>query len=109
MSADGFGSRNGTTTEHRPVPEPRVSPWPGLVDRLPRSRRQRRPAFTALGVLLVAGFAALSASLVAGGNHTVAVLALARDVPAGHVVVPGDLRIARISGSGVSALAASAQ
>jgi hypothetical protein len=64
---------------------------------------------TALGVLLVAGFAALSASLVAGGNRTVAVLALARDVPAGHVVVPGDLRIARISGSGVSALAASAQ
>jgi hypothetical protein len=62
---------------------------------------------TAFGVVLIAGCATVAASLVAGGDHAFAVLALARDVPAGQVVSAADIRVAHISGSGVSAMSAS--
>jgi hypothetical protein len=81
--------------------------WAGVGERLPKSRRRRRPAVTALGLLLVVVFATVSAALVVRGDHSVSVLALSRNVSAGQQVTAGDLRVARISGSGVSALAAS--
>ena len=107
-TSNGFGSTDAATADPVAglvggairIPEPR------LRDRLPRSRRQRRPAIAAFGAMLVVVFATLSAALAVRGDHSVAVLALARDVPAGHVLVPSDLRIAHISGSGVSAVPA---
>jgi SAF domain len=81
----------------------------GSSERLPIAGHQRRPAIAALGVLLVVGFAAVSAALVVRGSHSVPVLALARTVPAGQPLTNEDLRVAEISGSGVSALAASAR
>lgn len=98
---------NGAGTATR-VPPPRAtSPLQDIVDRLPRSRRQRRTGMTAIGVVLIVGCATVAAGLVTRGDHTVAVLALARDVPAGQVVSAADLRVAHIGGSGVSAMSAS--
>jgi hypothetical protein len=99
--------RSGAGTATR-VPPPRgTSPLQDIVDRLPRSRRQRRTGMAAIGVVLIGGCATVAAGLVARGDHTVAVLALARDVPAGQVVSAADLRVAHIGGSGVSAMSAS--
>jgi hypothetical protein len=61
----------------------------------------------AAGVVLVGGFATVGAGLVAGSDRTVAVLAIARPVAAGQVLTASDVRVARISGSGVSAMSAS--
>jgi hypothetical protein len=84
-------------------------PPAGNPERLPTAGHQRRPAVAALGVLLVVGFASVSAALVVRGNHDVSVLALARTVPAGQPLTFTDLRVAQISGSGVAALAASSR
>ena len=107
-TANGFGAADAPASDPISglvgsvrIPEPR------LRDRLPKSRRQRRPAVAAFGLMLVVVFATLSAALAVRGDHSVAVLALARNVPAGHVLVPSDLRVAHISGSGVSAVPAS--
>src|SRR5436305_9277177 len=90
------------------VPPPRAaSPLQQLGERLPRSRRQRRPGMVAVGVVLIGGFATVAAGLVARSGHAVAVLAVARPVAAGQVLTVRDVRIAHISGSGVSALSAS--
>lgn len=94
---------SGLRTATRFEPSPR---WAGVGERLPKSRRRRRPAVTALGLFLVVLFATVSAGLVVRGEHDVSVLALARSVPAGQEITAGDLRVARISGSGISALAA---
>jgi hypothetical protein len=59
--------------------------------------------------VLAACGAVVSASLVTGADRSVAVLALARPVAAGHVVTISDLRVAHVSGTGLSALAASAE
>ena len=107
-TSHGFGSANAPASDPVAglvgggvrIPEPR------LRDRLPKSRRQRRPAVAAFGAMLVVVFATVSAALAVRGDRAVAVLALARDVPAGHVLVSGDLRVAHISGSGVSAVPA---
>src|SRR5436305_6687015 len=97
--------RNGAGTGS--VPPPRASsPLQQLSERLPRGRRQRRPSMVAAGVVLVGGFATVAAGLVARSDHAVAVLAVARPVMAGQVVTSADVRVAHISGSGVSALSA---
>lgn len=84
-----------------------MSPFQQLGERLPRSRRQRRPGMVAAGVALIGGFATVAAGLVARSDHSVSVLAVARPVAVGQVLSPADLRVARISGSGVSAMSAS--
>src|SRR3954454_1929773 len=103
---------NGTVTptDTRPtqLPGPRLGGWAELTDRLPRSRRQRRPALLLVGVLLVAICGLVSASLVARSGDTVAVLALTRPAGAGHVLSASDLRVAHVSGSGVAGVPASA-
>lgn len=105
VSLDAMTGRNGAGTGS--VPPPRgSSPLQQLSDRLPRGRRQRRPGMVAAGVVLVGGFATVAAGLVARSDHAVAVLAVARPLVAGQVVTSADLRIAHISGSGVSALSA---
>src|SRR3954470_7621722 len=89
------------------VPPPRAaSPLQQLGERLPRSRRQRRPGMVAAGVVLIGGFATVAAGLVARSDDAVSVLAVARPVAAGQTVLPADFRVARISGSGVSAMPA---
>jgi len=105
VSLNSLTGRNdaGATT----VPPPRTtSPLQQLTERLPRARRQRRPGMVAAGIVVVAGFATVTAGLVARSDHTIAVLAVARPVAAGQVVTPADLRIAHISGSGVAAMSA---
>lgn len=82
-------------------------PPPGPAgDRLPRVRRQRRPALAAAGALLVVLCGVGSATLAASGNDRVPVLALARGVEAGHTLTADDLRVAELAGSGLSALSA---
>jgi hypothetical protein len=94
---------SGLRTAVRPVRSPG---WAGVGERLPKSRRRRRPAVTALGLFLVVLFATVSGGLVVRGEHNVSVLALAHPVPAGQQITAADLRVARISGSEVSAIAA---
>lgn len=86
-------------------------PWPGAAPaatagRLPRTRRSRRPGLTVAGALLVGLCGVASAALVTAGHDRVAVLALARDVHAGQQLTAADLRVAHLSGDGISALAA---
>lgn len=86
---------------------PRTAPGPPQTgDRLPRVRRQRRPALTVAGALLVVLCGIASASLAAAGDDTVPVLALARDVQAGQTLSAEDLRVADLAGSGLTALSA---
>ena len=108
MSVDGLSGRNGGGSATA-VSTPRSSsPLSQLAERLPRSRRQRRPGMLAAGVVVIAGCAAVAAGLAARAEHAVAVLAVARPVAAGQTVAAADLRVARISGSGLSAMSASA-
>jgi hypothetical protein len=60
-------------------------------------RRRRRPAVLALAVALVASGGLGGAALYLTTGQRVAVLALARDVPAGQQVEPADLVQVRIS------------
>lgn len=105
-ATNGVATQAGTSTSR--VPDPRTGGWAELTDRLPKARRQRRPALLVVGVLLVAICGLVSASLVAGSGDTVAVLALTRPVGAGHVLSASDLRVAHVSGSGVAGVPASA-
>jgi len=106
VSLDALTGANGSGRSA--VPPPRAtSPLQQLGERLPRSRRQRRPGMVAAGIVLIGGFATVAAGLVARSDHSVAVLAVVRSVPAGHVLSAEDLRVARISGGGLSALSAS--
>jgi hypothetical protein len=111
-TANGSGAKSGHGAAGLIDPPPVLAaalqvPPQRLRDRLPRSRRQRRPAVAAVGLMLIVLFATVGAALAVRADHSVAVLALTRDVPAGHVVTSSDLRVAHISGSGVSALAGS--
>lgn len=81
-------------------------PTGAAADRLPRTRRQRRPAVAAAGALLVLLCGVASAALATAGDDRVGVLALARDVQTGQVLTAADLRVARLSGDGLSALSA---
>jgi hypothetical protein len=73
---------------------------------VPIAPRRRRPALVALGVLVVLGCAGISGALVLGSSDTTPVLTVTRAVPAGHVMVGGDLAPAEISGTGLTAIAA---
>ncbi|MDP3713760.1 MAG: SAF domain-containing protein [Mycobacteriales bacterium] len=87
-----------------PLPPPTAASLDG--GRLPRVRRQRRPALAAGGVLLVLVCATASAGVVLAGQDTTRVIALARDVQAGQVLTLEDLRVAELDGSGLTALSA---
>jgi Flp pilus assembly protein CpaB len=50
----------------------------------------------AIGVLLVAGSVLGGLRLVAAADHTVPVVVAARDLPANHVLGPGDLTVTRV-------------
>ena len=91
---------------------PAAAPQPGAPrptpteERVPRARRQRRPALVAGGTLLVLLCGTGSAALLMAGRDTVQVVALARQVQAGQVLTAGDLRVAELGGSGLSAVSA---
>lgn len=87
-----------------PIPPPNGSALAG--SRLPRVRRQRRPGLTIAGALLVLVCATASAGVVLAGQDSTPVVALARDVQAGQVLTMGDLTVAELDGSGLSALSA---
>lgn len=105
MSMHGLSGRDGAGTATA-LPPRTSSPFTQLAERLPRSGRQRRPGMVAAGVVVIAGCATVAAALAVRSDHRVAVLAVARPVSAGQTVGEADLRVARISGSGVSAMAA---
>ena len=83
-----------------------LPPVPPAGERLPRMRRPRRPVLAALGVALVVLCGVTSAALATAGDQQVQVLTLSRDVQFGQTLSADDLRVARISGSGVQALSA---
>ncbi|MFJ6214191.1 SAF domain-containing protein [Streptomyces sp. NPDC092296] len=60
--------------------------------------RRRRPAVLALSVALIAAGGLGGAALYNATGERIAVLALARDVPAGQTITSADLAIARIAG-----------
>jgi hypothetical protein len=78
-------------------------------ERLPQLPRRRRPGLAALAVMLVVGCSAVSASLVLASGDTTAVLTVVRAVPAGQALAAADLGTAEISGSGLSAVAATSR
>lgn len=69
--------------------------------------RRRRPGLVALAVLLVVGSSAVSAGLVLNSGDTTSVLTVTRLVPAGQLLSAADLGTADISGTGLTAVAAS--
>lgn len=90
-----------------PARSPASAPTARGTERLPHPARRRRPGVAALGVALVIGCSAISASIVLASGRTVAVLTVTRRVPPGQAVTSGDLGTAMISGSGVTAVATS--
>lgn len=117
MNGPSFGRRPGTATLNgaglngSPAPVGAGARRAGArpADRLPVVRRERRPVMAALAVLLIAGCAAVSANLALAGRGGVAVLVLARDVPAGGVLTAADLKVAQLAGGGVTALSAASE
>jgi hypothetical protein len=103
MTSPPTRSMNGSARQGGRDPGP---PAPSSAGRLPRVRRQRRPALAAAGALLVVLCGVASAALTLSGDARVPVLALARDVQAGHVLSAQDLRVAKLAGDGLSALSA---
>ena len=92
---------------HRPAAGRRsAGPTTGLPTRLPVPQRPRRPFAVAVGAVVLLASSALGAAVATRGDHTVAVLTLARPVTAGQVLSSGDLTVAHISGSGVHGIAA---
>lgn len=59
--------------------------------------------------MLVVGSSAVSASLVLNSGETTSVLTVVRPVPAGQVLTQADLGTADVSGTGLSAVAASSR
>ncbi|MFC1411728.1 SAF domain-containing protein [Streptacidiphilus sp. N1-12] len=82
---------NGPLTDTRRPIAPPSTPY-----RLGNARR-RRPAVLALAVALVAAGGLGGAALYTATGKRVAVIALARNVPAGHTLTSDDLSEARIS------------
>ncbi|MFJ8042027.1 SAF domain-containing protein [Kitasatospora sp. NPDC096147] len=78
-----------------PAPEP-ARAAPHVPPRTLRARR-RRPAVIAMAVAMVAAGGLGGAVLYNSTGQRIAVLALARDVPAGQAVVAEDLVVARIA------------
>lgn len=96
-SANGSGQPIPAGT----LPRPRAT-----GERLPIARRPRRPLPIAFAAAFLLACAAGGAAVVTGGDGSVRVLTLARPVTAGHVFTAEDLGVARLSGSGLHALAA---
>lgn len=102
----GYSPNGHARPSPPPVPSPVTRGLDRSGERLPRVTRPRRPGLAAAGVLLVIVCGATGAAVATAGDNQTRVLALARDVQAGQVLTAEDLRVARISGSGVSALSA---
>lgn len=91
-----------TATAHGPVPgsdsprRPGARPMP-VAPPAPVVRNRRRPALLALGVALVATGALAAGWLVARAGDRVGVVVLARDVPYGATLTPGDLSVTEVS------------
>jgi hypothetical protein len=97
MSTGVFGTRtspNGSRTA-TPVGDggaKAVSAPPLLAP-----RRRRRPAVLITAVMLAAAGGGIAATTSIAAGHRAPVLALARDVPLGAVLTPGDLTTARVA------------
>lgn len=74
------------------------------VPRLTLSRRQRRPGYIALLVLLVVGLAAVGGWLYTTAGQKVAVVVVVRDVPVGQMISRLDLSTVEVAGD-VTAIA----
>jgi hypothetical protein len=82
------------------------APSPRSTERLPQPVRRQRPGLAALGIMLVVGCSAVSASLLVASDEATSVLTVVRPVPAGRVVTSGDLGTADIAGRGLTAVGA---
>src|SRR5690242_5209649 len=97
------GHVNGRGPTGAPLPSPLGRGLDPRGERLPKVRRPRRPGLAAGGVVLVLLCGVTGAAIATAGDEQLGVLALARDVQAGQVLSAEDLKVAHISGSGVSA------
>lgn len=72
--------------------------------RVPGGKPRTPPAQIALCLLLMLGCGAAAGALVFTKDSAITVVAAARDLPAGTVIGPADLRSAQLSGSGLAAI-----
>lgn len=82
-------------------------PADAAPSRLPAPTRDRRPALAALAVLLIVGGALASGLVALRSGQRVDYLVAAREIAPGAQVAAADLRVARIAGTGASAIPAS--
>ena len=87
-----------------PASAPAVNGAAVSVARLTLSKRERRPGYIALLVLLVVGLAAVGGWLYTTAGQKVAVVVVVRDVPVGQTVSRLDLSTAEVAGD-VTAIA----
>ncbi len=88
MAVRTVETEGSTGTAGRPVDVGLASP----------GGRRRRPSLVLIGLLCIAGAALGGALLYGSVTSTTLVLAADRDLPAGHVVTPADLRAVELSG-----------
>jgi hypothetical protein len=73
-------------------------------------RKRRRPAWVAAGVMIVFGSGLAMALWASSLSDRVSVLAVAREIPAGERIDPGDLRLVDVAaGSGLVTMPASSR
>src|ERR1700712_1913818 len=92
----------------RPAPTKTPAPSPSRsavvngasvgVARLTLSKRERRPGYIALLVLLVVGLAAVGGWLYTTAGQKVAVVVVVRDVPVGQTISRLDLSTVEVAG-----------
>ncbi len=97
---------SNTTTTSRPASAAPTVNGAGVgIARLALSKRQRRPGYVALLVLLVVGLATLGGWLYTTAGQKVAVVVVVRDIPVGHTISRIDLSTVEVAGQ-VTAIAA---
>ena len=108
-SSTGAPARDSINDRRRAREERGVGSTASRGDRLPPPPRERRPALAALAVLLIVGGAALAGLLALRADERVAVLVVARDLPAGAQISDADLTSTPVAAEDTKLIAQSAQ
>ena len=108
-SSTGAPARDSVNDRRRAREERGVGSTATRGDRLPPAPRERRPALAALAVLLIVGGAALAGLLALRADERVAVLVVARDIPAGTQITDADLTSTPVAAEDTMLVPASSQ
>jgi hypothetical protein len=90
-------TRAGGTAGETPAPPVRANGTSPARSRIAPLRRERKPTLILAGLLLALACGTLTAAIYLRVGGRTPVLAVARDVPAGHAIAARDLTEARIS------------